>query len=109
MQDRGGGRLENDSFPLMSSKGLNVCKRDLMSIGGAAARPPARKCAKRNKLTLIKMLLKFPHTIVLSPCPKHVIYAIGMKYQNNFHLEIKCFTYNSQIQESWWMHLFRGT
>lgn len=96
-------------FPLMSSKGLNICKRDLMQTGGAAAWPPARKCALRNKLTLIKMLLKFPHTTVLSPSLTPVIYAVGIKYYINFHLEIKCFAYNSQTQESWWMHLFRQT
>lgn len=35
--------------------------------------------ALRDKLTLIKMLLKFPHTTVLSPSPTPVIYAAGMK------------------------------
>lgn len=50
-----------------------------MCVGGAAASPHARKCALRDKLTLIKMLLKFPHSAVLSPSPTFVIYAVGMK------------------------------
>lgn len=30
------------------------------------------------------MLLKFPHTTVLSPSPTPVIYAVGIKYYINF-------------------------
>lgn len=50
-----------------------------MCVGGAAALPHAKKCALRDKLTLIKTVLKFPHPTVLSPSPTPVICAVGMK------------------------------
>lgn len=47
MQERGGGRLENDSFPLMSSKGLNFCKRDLIAYWGSSSTATCQEmCSK---------------------------------------------------------------
>lgn len=59
-----------------------ISARDMMCVGGAALWPHIRKCALRDKLTLIKMmLLKFPHTPALFPSPTPVIYAAAIKQQ----------------------------
>lgn len=92
MQGGGGGSLENDNFcpPWWAAEGLNVCKTDMTSDGGAAAWPHARKCALRDKLTLIKRLQKFPRTTVLSPSPNPGTYEMLNSFSfwdKNFQLQ----------------------
>lgn len=74
--------------PLVSSRRINKIKERHDVCWGSSSM--TRKCALRDKLTLIKRLQKFPRTTVLSPSPTPATYEMLNSlsfWDKNVHLQ----------------------